>query len=512
MNTDTQNPDQPIKGLGEKPVGAEPTATAILPDNTDMDLLKEYILECLDHIHAAEAALLDLENGPDTREPINLVFRAFHTIKGTSGFLGLDDIQALAHHAETLFNRARDGRIRITGGYADISLEACDILKSMIENLQDKQPGDALPLPDIYADLLARLKNPEQTGISAEESEAADTPRLGDLLVAAGAVSREQVTQAATKQGQASIGETLIKQGVVSSAQIANALRMQKKIRGISDTSIRLSADHLDHLVNLVGELVISQSMLARNPDVTRGKRRRLSAHVTHIGKIIRKLQDLTMSLRTAPLQPTFQKMARLVRDLGRKAEKEIRFVTEGDDTEIDRSLAAALNDPLVHMIRNACDHGVETPEERARAGKSSAGTITLRAHHAAGSVVIELIDDGKGLDRDKLIKQAVARGLIEPNAELTDSEAFMLIFKPGLSTAEQITDISGRGVGMDVVKQNLEAIRGRIEISSIPGQGSTFTLKLPLTLAAVNQAQAVRPPNTQNKPQTRQARPRKHR
>jgi two-component system chemotaxis sensor kinase CheA len=210
----------------------------------------------------------------------------------------------------------------------------------------------------------------------------------------------------------------------------------------------------------------------------------RLQRNVSHAGKIIRELQDLTMSLRMVPLKSVFQKMNRLVRDLARKSGKQVEFLTEGEDTEIDRNMVESLNDPLVHMIRNSLDHGVETAEQRREKGKNPTGTVLLRAYHAAGNVVIELHDDGKGLDRDRISAKAVEKGLIEKGRDIPDNEVFNLIFAPGFSTAEKITDVSGRGVGMDVVKRNIESLRGRIEVSSTAGEGTTFHVRLPLTMA----------------------------
>jgi two-component system chemotaxis sensor kinase CheA len=205
---------------------------------------------------------------------------------------------------------------------------------------------------------------------------------------------------------------------------------------------------------------------------------------VGHAGKIVRELQDLTMAMRMVPLRAVFQKMTRLVRDLAQKSGKTITLITEGEDTEIDRNMVDVISDPLMHMVRNACDHGVESPEVREQNGKPRGGVVRLAAYHSGGSVAIELQDDGKGLDRQRIVEKAVARGLIEADKELPDSEVFNLIFEPGFSTAEKVTDISGRGVGMDVVKRKIEGVRGRIDITSAAGKGSTFTLCLPLTLA----------------------------
>lgn len=213
---------------------------------------------------------------------------------------------------------------------------------------------------------------------------------------------------------------------------------------------------------------------------------------VGHQGKIVRELQDLSMSMRMVPVQGVFQKMSRLARDVMKKAGKQVDFVTTGEETELDRTVVDKIADPLVHMVRNAIDHGVEPPEDRAKVGKNPTGHVELRAFHQAGNIVIELEDDGKGLDKDRILKKAAEQGLIEPGQELSDDEAFKLIFHPGLSTAEKITAVSGRGVGMDVVKKNIEALRGRVDITSARGKGSTFSIRLPLTLAVID-GQVVR-------------------
>jgi two-component system chemotaxis sensor kinase CheA len=234
----------------------------------------------------------------------------------------------------------------------------------------------------------------------------------------------------------------------------------------------------------MVGELVIAQSMIAQDPNTTSSGTPQLTRKVSQLGKIARELQDLTVTLRMVPLQSAFQKLRRLARDLARKIGKSVDFVTEGEDTEIDRNMVEAISDPLLHMIRNAVDHGIENREARRTSSKPETGTISLRAYHSAGSVVIEVHDDGRGLDREKIIAKAEERGLIEPGRSLSDREAFALLFQPGFSTAAKITDVSGRGVGLDVVKRGIDALRGRIELSSVPGQGTTFKMSLPLTLA----------------------------
>jgi two-component system, chemotaxis family, sensor kinase CheA len=213
---------------------------------------------------------------------------------------------------------------------------------------------------------------------------------------------------------------------------------------------------------------------------------------IAHQGKIIRELQELSMSLRMVPIGGLFKKMARLVRDLSHKAQKDINFVTSGEETELDRNIVDMLSDPLVHMIRNCVDHGIEPAAQRKEAGKNAQGMVGLQAFHQSGSIVIQIIDDGKGLDREKILKKAIASGLVQQGQELSQQEIFKLIFHAGLSTAEKITDISGRGVGMDVVRKNIEMLRGKIDISSVAGKGTTFSISLPLTLAII-EGQLVR-------------------
>ncbi|MCK4626770.1 MAG: chemotaxis protein CheA, partial [Phycisphaerae bacterium] len=455
-----------------------------LPEDTDQEIMSEFIVECLDHISAGEASMLDLESNPDDNELVNTIFRAFHTIKGTSGFLGLDHIQKLAHLAENLLDRAREGEIQITGGYADLALKSGDTLRAMIDALEGVEPGDKLTIPENYADLMEQLSDPEGHGIGSGGGD--DEMRLGEILVGKGLAEREEIEEATKDQGDRKIGEVLVEKKIVNAGDVAKALRTQKQLQGkpATSASIRVGTEKLDNLINMVGELVIAQSMVAQDPDVDGSAMPRLTRNIAHAGKIIRELQDLTMSLRMVPLKSLFQKMTRLVRDLARKAGKDVQFVTEGEETEIDRNMVEMLNDPLVHMIRNSVDHGIELADKRRESGKNPTGTVGLRAYHSAGNVVIELTDDGKGLDRDRILAKAHERNLIESGKELTESEIFGLIFQAGFSTAEKITDVSGRGVGMDVVRKGIESLHGRVDVASKSGEGSTFTMKLPLTMA----------------------------
>ena len=249
---------------------------------------------------------------------------------------------------------------------------------------------------------------------------------------------------------------------------------------------VRVDTLKLDGLIDLVGELVIAQSMVVQNPELKTITSAHLSRCLGQLRGITSDLQRTAMSLRMVPIRNTFQKMARLVRDLALQQGKEIQLNLEGEDTELDRNIVEELSDPLVHMIRNSADHGIEMPEARVAAGKPSAGTITLRAFHQGGFIVIQIEDNGRGLSPKKILAKAIERGIVKPDETLDEREIFELIFAPGFSTAEKVTDLSGRGVGMDVVRRNIEKMRGKIEIDSIEGRGTTFTLYVPLTLAII--------------------------
>jgi len=285
-----------------------------------------------------------------------------------------------------------------------------------------------------------------------------------------------------------------------ASTAVANNTNNSAAATNSADATIRVRTDRLDRLIDMVGELVIAQSMIAGDEGFSNGTQHELLRKVTHAGKIVRELQDLSMSMRMVPLRPTFQKLARVVRDTATKAGKTVQFVTEGDEVEIDRTMVDRLGDPLVHMVRNAVDHGVEPPHERTANGKKSLGVVRLHAYHASGNVVVELIDDGRGLHRDKIVKKAIEKGLIESDKGMTDSEVFNLIFAPGFSTAEKVTDISGRGVGMDVVRTNIMRLGGNIHLDSNVGRGTSFAMFMPLSaavqevllVAAANQILAI--------------------
>lgn len=459
-----------------------------MPDDPDLDLIGEFITESTDLIEKAEDALLALENDPDDMESVGMIFRAFHTVKGTAAFMELDLIAEMGHHAESLLSRVRDREIQYSGGYADLSLKALDMIKELIGLVQEALGGEPLVKPAGYDDLMVVLADPEAHGVSADEDDTA-VPRLGDLLIAQGKADREEVEDAVKAPEDGPIGEKLVKAKAATVKDVGQALRAQRKIKGKAtvESSVRVSTSRLDRLIDMVGELVIAHSMVAQDEIITDSQNHELAKKVSHTTKIVRGLQDMSMSMRMVPLKGAFNKMARLVRDLSKKVGKKVNFVTEGEDTEIDRNLVDVINDPLVHMVRNSVDHGIETPDLRVANGKPEAGTVKLSAYHSAGSVVVEIEDDGRGLDKEVILAKGIERGLVDPGANLSDREVHNLIFEPGFSTAKEVTDVSGRGVGMDVVKRNIESLRGQAEIQSELGKGSIFKMSLPLTLAIID-------------------------
>jgi two-component system, chemotaxis family, sensor kinase CheA len=250
---------------------------------------------------------------------------------------------------------------------------------------------------------------------------------------------------------------------------------------------VKVDTGKLDGLLDLVGELVIAQSLVAQNLQEFAAVSPQFARNMAQMSRITRELQRVGMSLRMVPIRGVFQKMARVARDISVKQQKKVQFLTVGDDTELDRGVVEELNDPLLHMIRNSMDHGIEPPNVRTAHGKVPVGTLQLRAYHQGGNIVVEIEDDGAGLSRDRILKKAIERGLATPNSTLTDAEVYSFIFAAGFSTAEKVTDLSGRGVGLDVVRRNIEHLRGRVDISSNPGTGTQFKLTLPLTLAIID-------------------------
>jgi len=445
--------------VGEPPAAPAADLTEAAFNLDDLPLIREFTSEAQGHLESAEAQILKLEEAPDDGEAINAIFRSFHTIKGVAGFLNLRQIGALAHTSENLLDLARHGKLTMVGDVVDVVLQAIDAMKGLMIALDNAAPkGIAMALEPALPALLDRLKRCATGETSADTAVPATSPAAPLVQSASPAPAVASAPEAAANTHGSS-----------------------------ADSTVKVSTERLDNLINMVGELVIAQSMVSQDVAAVAEQDQRLGRNISHLGKITRELQELSMAMRMVPISGLFQKMARLVRDLSRKAHKEIDLQVLGGDTDLDRNVVEVLGDPLVHMIRNAADHGIEPPDVRTAAGKQPMGKIALKACHQGGNVVIEIADDGKGLDKRRLLQKGIERGIVRPDEQLSDVEIFKLVFHPGLSTAEKVTDISGRGVGMDVVRRNIEALRGSIDIASTEGVGSTFTIRLPLTLAVID-------------------------
>jgi two-component system chemotaxis sensor kinase CheA len=464
-----------LKQTSDKPQGpASPPQAELAPESkspsaseserpiaeADTSMALDFVNEALSHLETAEAGLLKLEQDSANAAELNNVFRAFHTIKGIAGFLEFKQIGVLSHATETLLELARKRKLALVGPHLDLILESCDAVKQMTRAVQVAAKSLAAPTPHQGLDILLQRLN-----------AAAKNP--GD---------------APPKQSVVKIEKTASPVPPAAPATQTTAATHSSIDTGNGEGLVKVATGRLDALVDAVGELVIAQAMVVQDlgGELVSGNQR-LSRNLSQMGKIARGLQDLSMSMRMVPIAGVFQRMARLARDLSHKAAKEVIFVKIGEETELDRHIVEAISDPLIHMVRNAIDHGLESTEQRMKAGKPREGTLTLRAAHEAGHVIIEVSDDGHGLDQEKIVRKARAAGLLKAGQELTEQQIFQLIFHPGLSTASEVTELSGRGVGMDVVRKNVEALRGHIEIASTAGAGSTFTIRLPLTLAIID-------------------------
>lgn len=451
----------------------------------DESLLRDFIAEGMEYVEEIEVNILNLENNPENRDYINAIFRPFHSIKGVASFLNLEKIRELSHNIESLLDKARNGEHSVTPPLIDVVLDGADALKSMISRLKEALEGKKEnPLDVDLSALEMRIHNINK-GIDQEPS----VKKLGEILIDDGVLSEQMLEEglkAKENNPEKRLGETLIKERAVTPKQVSQALR--KQAEQITDMStIRVDTRKLDDLIDMVGELVITQSMVQQNISNQENGNKDLARNVSQLFRITSNLQKISTSLRMIPIKQTFQRMARLARDVSKNVGKAVVVEMEGEDTELDRNMVDEIYNPLVHMIRNSVDHGLETPEERVRCGKPEKGLIQLKAYHRGGNFVIEISDDGRGLNREKILKKAIQNHLANSVEGLTDQEVYRMIFLPGFSTAEKVTDVSGRGVGMDVVRQTIEKLRGKIEIESIPGKGTTFIARFPLTMAIID-------------------------
>jgi two-component system chemotaxis sensor kinase CheA len=440
------------------------------------EVLQEFLVESHENLDRLDQDLVSLERNPDAVETLSSIFRTIHTIKGTCGFLGFAKLEAVTHVGENLLGKLRDRELALDADIVSGLLRMVDAVRGMLAAIEaEGTEGDAE-----YGDLV------EELGRLAE----GNVPRLGEVLVSRAAATPEDIEHAIRAQADGDtrqLGELLVDEGVVRPNELVEALQAQAEARsGVADHSIRVDVALLDKLMNLVGELVLARNRVLQftRTDSDPG----FVSTSQRLNLITSELQEGVMKTRMQPVGNIWNKLPRVVRDLSHQLGKQVRIEMEGEDTELDKTIIEAIKDPLTHIVRNSVDHGIESPENRVAAGKPAEGRLFLRAFHEGGQVNIEVSDDGGGIDLEKVRTRAVERQLLtaEQAARMGEREVANLIFLPGFSTAAAVTNISGRGVGMDVVKTSIEKIGGTVDLQPRPGQGTTLRIRIPLTLAII--------------------------
>jgi len=461
----------------EPPAEKAPEEEFVVDFSQDKELIENFIMEALENFREIEVSIVDLEEDPGNTEIINDIFRPFHTIKGVSGFLNLTQINKLTHQVETLLDEARDQRLAVDGNIIDLILAAIDLTKNMINYLDEQIKTGTTEVRQFGVNaLIKRLQNALEGKF--DEEPAPEPKKPSDII------PLDDDTDDEVEEPEPAVAVAPPPKAEPSAPQPS----APKKAAIQSPAFVKVDTQKLDNMIDMVGELVINQAMLNQEvADIVSADNRKLYSSITQLTRITSEIQRISMSMRMIPIKQTFQKMVRLVRDLAKKSGKQIGLKMLGEETEIDRNMVDEIYDPLVHLVRNSCDHGLEPPEERRKRGKAEKGLVTLNAYHKGGNIVIEIKDDGRGLNRDKIVKKAVEKGLVKTGENLSDQEVFGLIFQAGFSTADKITDVSGRGVGMDVVKRVIDNMRGKLEVNSEPNNGTVIWLKLPLTLAIID-------------------------
>ena len=457
------------------------------------ELTREFLIESQEGLDRMERCLTDLEERPQDKDLLGEIFRSVHTIKGTTGFLGFKRLEKLAHAGENLLGLLRDGKLSANESIITGLLQLMDALRGILRTIEthNHEGEGAETLADgPLIERLHELQHPEPSAaqIATLVSSAASAN-------AEAAASESHLAHPAVKSAPPAIPDPetapapSAKPSAIAAQEVAKAPPDQAeaakpKLGGTSDSTLRVDVVLLNRMMNLVGELVLTRNQILQvtsaNPNLTMLSRR--------LDMVTADLRESVMKARMQPVSNVFSKFPRIIRDLSQMLHRKVRLVLEGQDTELDKSLLEAIKDPLTHAVRNSLDHGIEMPEVRIAAGKDPEGTLKLRAYQESSHVIIEVSDDGAGIGVERVRNKAIERGLIsaERAAQLSERELLQLIFVPGFSTAEAVTNVSGRGVGMDVVRTNVEKIGGKVEIESRPGKGTTLRLRIPLTLAII--------------------------
>ena len=457
------------------------------------EMAQMFTTESEELLNSAEHSLLDLKSGGDEgqMEALNEAFRCIHSFKGNCGFFQLTDYEQLSHTAENLLDDLKSGELAPSPEITSVLLETVDLIRNGLSVYTEDPSQTTL---EGSSELVTRLKNyqdsqqaktqeaveEEASGIEEKMDEPSVTQEIQSETAAEG-METEPVAQK-KELPEATDAPLPVTEATEPTKQPAKAAS-----KSSAHKSIRVDLEKLDILINLVGELVIAESMVTRHPAVEGNADESLSKAIHQLHRVSADLQDIAMSVRMVPLSATFRRVNRLIHDLSIKLKKPVKIELVGENTEVDKTVIESISDPLVHLVRNALDHGMETTEERLAIGKPENGTLRIEAKHESGEVWIVISDDGRGMDRFKILEKAVAKGMVTGDgSDMSDDDVHALIFQPGFSTATAVTDVSGRGVGMDVVRSNIEKINGRIDLQSTFGVGSTFTLRIPLTMAII--------------------------
>jgi two-component system chemotaxis sensor kinase CheA len=466
---------EPPAGANEGSSYEEPPEWESNDFQSDPDMIQDFISNSDDIMNSLDSAILQLEQDPTNKDIIEDIFRGAHTLKGAAGMFGYLALERVMHRLENLFDLIRKDQLNPTSDTVDVVFKGLDLMRELLEAIKNGTPSGAKTAPIVIAleaaargeaaPITAAPTKPAAT--AANSTEAATTPNSPNKAAASGSAPAANEPPA---------------------PQQAKENTAKKK----DQSTIRVDLERLDVLVNLVGELVIDRTRFASIEDELRTNYPQIelgnsiSETVQLFGRHMNEIQDIIMKVRMVPIGNAFNKFTRIVRDLARSLDKKIELVISGEQAELDKTMVEQIGDPLIHLIRNSCDHGIERPEDRTAAGKDPLGKIWLSAHQEGNHIVITIQDNGKGMDSAIIRRKAIDRGLIGEDDALTDRDIFNLIFEPGFSTADQVTNISGRGVGMDVVKKQIMKLKGMIEIDSQVGQGTSITIRLPLTLAIV--------------------------
>ena len=484
------------------------------------EILNDFLTESNEMLEVLDQRFVTLETDPTNTDLLNEIFRAMHSMKGSAGFLGFNHLVDVAHRGENILNKLRQAEMAVSPAIISVILETVDVIKAIMADIKDSGTDSHVPTGAISAkldDILnGNLASPSPaapaptTAAPKAELSAATAPEatpvppaqtLGEILVDEGLASKEQVFDALTAQQhqpepKTPLGEILLQAKAITERALDQALHKQdKQPKPVEeDATIRVETKRLDSVMNLVGELVLGRNRLIKigtqleqqhesDPQV-----RVLSETLAQLNLVTTDLQLAVMKTRMLPIKKVFAKLPRMVRDLSQKLNKQVRLEMHGEETELDKSVADEIGDPLVHLVRNAIDHGIETPAERQAKGKTGEGLLTIAASQEGNSIVIRINDDGRGIQVEKIKAKALGKGLVSEAelATMEHREILNLIFLPGFSTAEQVTDVSGRGVGMDVVRTNIRKINGSVDLESEPGKGSQIIIKLPLTIAII--------------------------